>query len=108
MVTDLTIEEQHELFKIGDTVSIKIDGGNHTHVWGIMIDNLGLMGIITDIIPYGSYNRYGHNPHDLAIRVKVKSSNNIRGEFYWHYKSLISSRFLKPTYIPKQKIIRTL
>lgn len=109
MVRDLTLDEQKTLFKIGYSVTIKPDANKYQVLYMVsgMYEQLGQTGKIIDISSYSDRNQSIYKPTDLVLLVQV-GNGDLSRMYWWHYKSLISSITLKPTYEPKHKSIRTL
>lgn len=107
----LTLNQQHHIFKVGDSVFIRPDAEKY------FIDTTPSMrrsmGYWVKIIRIESVKHIYTNPSRLIkteyepddLMIYTNTIDYPDGEFYWFYKCLVSKRNI-PNYEPKQKIVR--
>lgn len=107
----LTINQQLQLFKIGDSVFIRPDADKYFNdITKPMIQSFGYwvkiihIDTVKNILLCPNYTiTTDYEPDDLLIY--TNTINDPDSEYYWFYKCLVSKRHI-PNYKPKQKIVR--
>jgi len=100
----MTVDEQEELFKIGQDIYIRHDAKNYTYAWvNEMYCTLGYRFTIEYIgrvssVPMSSFFDYCEY-NDLIIYIIDKSDH----KWYFHYRSIFHPRQSIPSYKPRYK-----
>lgn len=103
----LTLEEQIDIYKLGDEVYIRQDADRYTLDWYDEMNNdINMKGVIKIARPAKDFydkkdlEDLEYNPDDLIIGVIVDNTDNY---WHWHYKSIYHPKLKAPNY--KSRII---